>query len=74
MSYDYMLMKGKAGGSLEALVEGAMSETIGTAADVKASISRLFPSVRWETVSDLPEGADMLLGSARGGRAVSTYD
>jgi len=41
MSYDYMLVKGKAGGSLEALAESAMSDTIGAAADVKASISRL---------------------------------
>jgi len=56
MSYDYMLVKGKPGGGLEALAESAMSGTVGAVADVKASISRLFPSVRWETGPDLPGG------------------
>ena len=65
MSYDYMLVKGKAGGGLEALAESAMSETIGAAADVKASISRLFPAVRWGTGPNLPGSQACPAGSDR---------
>ncbi len=69
MSYDYMLVKGKAGGSLETLVESAMSETIGTAADVKASICRLYPSMRWEAGPDLPGGTNISAWFSSGGPA-----
>jgi hypothetical protein len=48
MSYDYMLVKGSPGSGLEALVEGAMSQTIGTVENVRAWIGGLFPSVRWQ--------------------------
>lgn len=53
MSYDYMLVKGKAGAGLEGFAESAMADTIGAAAEVRASISRLFPSVRWTAAPDL---------------------
>ncbi len=69
MSYDYMLVKGKAGGSLEALAESAMSDTIGAAADVKASISCLFPSVRWQAGPDLPGVTSMSAWFGSGGPA-----
>jgi len=69
MSYDYLLVKGKAGRSLETLVENAMSEAIGTAADVKASISRLYPSVRWNAGPDLPGSTNMSASFGSGGPA-----
>ncbi len=69
MSYDYMLVKGKAGGGLEALAESAMSDTIGAAADVRASVSRLFPSVRWKTGPDLPGVTSMSAWFGSGGPA-----
>ena len=69
MSYDYILVKGESGGGLEALVDGAMSETIGTAADVKASISGLFPSVRWETATEPSGGTDISAWFGTGGSA-----
>ena len=51
MSYDYTLVKGKAGDSLEDFAEGAMSETVGSVEIVKSQINRLFPRVRWENIS-----------------------
>ena len=48
MSYDYTFLKGKPGASLEELIEGATPGSIGTVKGVQASISALFPSVRWE--------------------------
>jgi len=69
MSYDYMLVKGTPGGGLEALAESAMSQTVGPAADVKASISRLFPSVRWEAPPDAPGAASMSAWFGSGGPA-----
>jgi hypothetical protein len=48
MSYDYTLVKGKAGVSFERFAEGVMSETVGAVQVVKTQISRLFPRVRWE--------------------------
>ena len=68
MSYDYILIKGTAGGTLERLIEDAMSETIGTAAEVKASIGRLFPKVRWKAGPELP-GADMSAWFGSAGQA-----
>ena len=48
MSYDYMLIKGTPDAGLEMLMETAMSEPIGSVTEVKAQISRTFPSVSWE--------------------------
>lgn len=48
MSYDYLLVKGSIGSGLEALVEGAFAQTIGTVDEVKQSISNVFPSARWQ--------------------------
>jgi hypothetical protein len=55
MSYDYTLVKGSAGVTLEAFVEGAMSETVGAVEAVKIQISRLFPQVQWQTIPPGPE-------------------
>ena len=54
MSYDYVLIKGKAGAGLEGLAEGVGA--IGTVEAVQASISALIPSVRWTKapIPDLP--------------------
>jgi hypothetical protein len=48
MSYDYILVKGQIDVGLEALVEGAVSQTIGSAQDVMTSIGNVFPSTRWQ--------------------------
>ena len=50
MSYDYTLVKGKAGVRFDAFAESAMSETVGAVEVVKTQISRLFPKVRWEKI------------------------
>lgn len=56
MSYDYVFMKGKPGNSLDEFAESISSESIGTVEAVQASISALFPSVRWKKspIPDLP--------------------
>ena len=53
MSYDYVFLKGKPGESLEGLLEGATG-SLGTVEGVQASISALFPSMRW-TKGPLPD-------------------
>jgi hypothetical protein len=45
VSYDFMLLKGSPDSDFEMLVEGAMSEPIGTVDDVRKQISEVFPSL-----------------------------
>ena len=54
MSYDYVFMKGKSGNSLEEFAESISSDSIGTVEAIQASISALFPSVRWKK-SPIPD-------------------
>jgi hypothetical protein len=56
MSYDYVFLKGKSGGSLEGLAESATSGSLGTTDGVQASISALFPQMRWakSPLADVP--------------------
>jgi hypothetical protein len=64
MSYDYILVKGKPGGDIEAFAEqAAMEAHIGTAEFVKGTISRLFPSVRWEKGPELPAAMNIKTSS-----------
>jgi hypothetical protein len=63
MSYDYILIKGIPGTSLEMLAEAAMSEPIGAVADIKSKISDAFPSVQWqESVSITGLDSEVALG------------
>lgn len=48
LSYDYVLSKGDPSMGIEDLMESAANGVIGTADTLKASITSLFPSVRWE--------------------------
>jgi hypothetical protein len=48
LSYDYMLGKGDATLGFEAFMESASSGVIAREEPLKASITKLFPSVRWE--------------------------
>ncbi len=49
-----MFLKGKPGEDLEGLLESATSGSLGTIDGVQASISALFPSMRW-TKGPLPD-------------------
>ena len=54
MSYDYTLVKGKAGAAFDAFAEAAMSETVGAVETVKMQISLLFPKVQWQSMPKIP--------------------
>lgn len=56
MSYDYTFLKGKPGAGLEELLESATPGSLGTIEGIQASISALFPTVRWNKapIPDLP--------------------
>jgi len=57
LSYDYILGKGDAALGLEAFMESAHNGVIAREEALKASITNLFPSVRWEQLAiNTPEG------------------
>lgn len=54
MSYDYILIKGTLEDGFESLLETAISEPIGVVPEIKDQISKLFPSVKWESTTAVP--------------------
>ena len=48
MSYDYILGKGDAATDVESFMESSVNAVIGTEETLKASITTLFPAVRWQ--------------------------
>jgi hypothetical protein len=58
LSYDYVLSKGDVSMSLEDLMESAANGVVGSEEMLKASITSLFPSVRWEySTVNTPDGS-----------------
>jgi hypothetical protein len=68
VSYDYMLGKGDAALGFEAFMESAANGVISSEEPLKSSISRLFPSVRWEqSVIKGPDGSTRISWFGRPG-------